>query len=57
MRPGVDLTDERCIRVKEAVDNNTNRRVAMKILDKNKIQEYNMGPQVRKEVRSWPLAV
>ena len=38
------------IRVKYAVDTETNEAVAIKILDKEKIQQQNMGNQIKKEI-------
>lgn len=38
------------IRVKYAVDTETNEAVAIKILDKEKIQKQNMGNQIKKEI-------
>jgi hypothetical protein len=37
--------------VKYAVDNETGRPVAIKILDKEKVRSLNMDAQIRKEVR------
>jgi serine/threonine protein kinase len=37
-------------RVKYAVDTDTNEAVAIKILDKEKIQKQNMGNQIKKEI-------
>ncbi len=37
-------------RVKYAVDTETNEAVAIKILDKEKIQKQNMGNQIKKEI-------
>lgn len=37
-------------RVKYAVDTETNEAVAIKILDKEKIQQQNMGNQIKKEI-------
>jgi len=36
--------------VKYAVDTETNEAVAIKILDKEKIQKQNMGNQIKKEI-------
>lgn len=38
------------IRVKYAIDTETNDAVAIKILDKEKIQKQNMGNQIKKEI-------
>lgn len=38
-------------RVKYAVNTETGARVAIKILDKERIQKQNMGAQIKKEVR------
>ena len=38
-------------RVKYAVNAETGERVAIKILDKERIQKQNMGAQIKKEVR------
>ena len=38
-------------RVKYAVNTETGKAVAIKILDKEKIQKQNMGAQIKKEVR------
>lgn len=40
-------------RVKYAVNTETGQRVAIKILDKEKIQKQNMGAQIKKEVRRF----
>ena len=37
-------------KVKFAVNTETNERVAIKILDKEKIQKQNMGEQIKKEI-------
>ncbi|CAE7642072.1 CIPK26, partial [Symbiodinium sp. KB8] len=37
-------------KVKWAVDTETNQKVAIKILDKEKIQRQNMGAQIKKEI-------
>jgi hypothetical protein len=37
-------------RVKYATDSETNMSVAIKILDKEKIQKQNMGNQIKKEI-------
>lgn len=37
-------------KVKWAVDTSTNQKVAIKILDKEKIQRQNMGAQIKKEI-------
>ena len=37
-------------RVKYAIDTETNDAVAIKILDKEKIQKQNMGNQIKKEI-------
>jgi serine/threonine protein kinase len=37
-------------RVKYAIDTETNQAVAIKILDKEKIQKQNMGNQIKKEI-------
>lgn len=37
-------------RVKHAIDTETNEAVAIKILDKEKIQKQNMGNQIKKEI-------
>ncbi len=37
-------------RVKYAIDTETNEAVAIKILDKEKIQKQNMGNQIKKEI-------
>lgn len=39
-------------RVKYATNIETGQRVAIKILDKDKIQKQNMGAQIKKEVRA-----
>ncbi len=39
-----------CHRVKYAVNTETGKAVAIKILDKDKIQKQNMGAQIKKEV-------
>ena len=39
------------VRVKYAVNTETGKGVAIKILDKEKIQKQNMGAQIKKEVR------
>jgi hypothetical protein len=41
-------------RVKFATNVETGARVAIKILDKEKIQKQNMGAQIKKEVRVFP---
>ena len=38
------------VRVKHAIDTETNEAVAIKILDKEKIQKQNMGNQIKKEI-------
>ena len=41
-------------KVKFAVNTETNERVAIKILDKEKIQKQNMGAQIKKEeTQKW----
>jgi serine/threonine protein kinase len=45
-----DPTGARIPRVKFAVNTETNERVAIKILDKEKIQKQNMGEQIKKEI-------
>ena len=61
----VDAATLRCyvalVRVKYAVNTETGKGVAIKILDKEKIQKQNMGAQIKKEVREgdsllffWP---
>jgi serine/threonine protein kinase len=42
-------------RVKYAVDMETNEAVAIKILDKEKIQKQNMGNQIKKEISIMKL--
>lgn len=42
----------RPLQVKFAVNTETGEKVAIKILDKEKIQKQNMGAQIKKEVRS-----
>lgn len=37
-------------RVKYAVNTETDERVAIKVLDKEKIQKQNMGAQIKKEI-------
>ena len=37
-------------KVKFAVNTETNERVAIKILDKEKIQKQNMGEQIKREI-------
>ncbi|CAE7559523.1 CIPK8, partial [Symbiodinium microadriaticum] len=37
-------------KVKYAVNTETNEPVAIKVLDKEKIQKQNMGPQIKKEI-------
>lgn len=37
-------------KVKHAIDTETNEAVAIKILDKEKIQKQNMGNQIKKEI-------
>ena len=39
-----------CCRVKYAVNTETDERVAIKVLDKEKIQKQNMGAQIKKEI-------
>lgn len=39
-----------CLRVKYAVNTETNEAVAIKVLDKEKIQKQNMGNQIKKEI-------
>jgi serine/threonine protein kinase len=41
--------------VKYAVDTETNEAVAIKILDKEKIQKQNMGNQIKKEISIMKL--
>ena len=38
-------------KVKYAVNTETGERVAIKVLDKEKIQKQNMGAQIKKEIR------
>lgn len=42
------------LQVKYAVNTETGEKVAIKILDKEKIQKQNMGAQIKKEVRIPP---
>jgi hypothetical protein len=42
--------------VKYAVNTETGEKVAIKILDKDKIQKQNMGAQIKKEVRGVACA-
>lgn len=37
-------------RVKYAINTETDERVAIKVLDKEKIQKQNMGAQIKKEI-------
>ena len=37
-------------KVKGAVNTETGEKVAIKVLDKDKIQKQNMGPQIKKEI-------
>ena len=37
-------------KVKHAIDTETNEEVAIKVLDKEKIQQQNMGQQIKKEI-------
>lgn len=39
--------------VKFAINTETGEKVAVKILDKEKIQKQNMGAQIKKEARTW----
>lgn len=39
------------LQVKFALNTETGEKVAVKILDKDKIQKQNMGAQIKKEVR------
>jgi serine/threonine protein kinase len=42
-------------RVKYAVNTDTNEAVAIKILDKDKIQSRNMGAQIKKEISKMKM--
>jgi serine/threonine protein kinase len=43
------------LQVKYAVNTETGEKVAIKILDKEKIQKQNMGAQIKKEVCGLPM--
>lgn len=44
-------------KVKYAVNTETDERVAIKVLDKEKIQKQNMGAQIKKEISIMKMVV